>query len=116
MSETPIIEVTDLVRKFGSRTVLKGISFKVFKGDTMIIMGGSGCGKSTLLRHINGAMKPTSGSIKIFGEEITTMSERDIARIRRRFRHAFPERRPPAIDDCRRKCGAACHGARQTRR
>jgi phospholipid/cholesterol/gamma-HCH transport system ATP-binding protein len=89
MSETPIIEVTDLVRKFGSRTVLKGISLKVFKGDTMIIMGGSGCGKSTLLRHINGAMKPTSGSIKIFGEEITTMSERDIARIRRRFGMLF---------------------------
>ena len=70
-SPVPIIEVTNLVRKFGERTVLRGLSFKVFKGDTMIIMGGSGCGKSTLLRHINGAMKPTSGSIKIFGEEIT---------------------------------------------
>jgi len=87
--ETPIIEVTNLVRKFGERTVLKGISFKVFKGDTMIIMGGSGCGKSTLLRHINGAMKPTSGSIKIFGEEITAMSERDLAHIRRRYGMLF---------------------------
>lgn len=88
-SETPIIEVTDLVRKFGERTVLKGISFKVFKGDTMIIMGGSGCGKSTLLRHINGTMKPTSGSIKIFGEEVTTMNERELARVRRRFGMLF---------------------------
>ena len=86
---TPIIEVTDLVRKFGSRTVLRGLSFKVFKGDTMIIMGGSGCGKSTLLRHINGAMKPTSGSIKIFGEEITTMDERKLAHIRRRYGMLF---------------------------
>jgi len=85
----PIIEVTDLVRKFGSRTVLRGLSFKVFKGDTMIIMGGSGCGKSTLLRHINGAMKPTSGSIKIFGEEITTMNERQLAHIRRRYGMLF---------------------------
>jgi len=90
MSEpTPIIEVTNLVRKFGERTVLRGLSFKVFKGDTMIIMGGSGCGKSTLLRHINGAMKPTSGSIKIFGEEITTMDERQLAHIRRRYGMLF---------------------------
>jgi phospholipid/cholesterol/gamma-HCH transport system ATP-binding protein len=55
------------------------------KGDTMIIMGGSGCGKSTLLRHIIGAMKPTSGSIKLFGKEITGMEENELAPIRRRF-------------------------------
>jgi phospholipid/cholesterol/gamma-HCH transport system ATP-binding protein len=65
--------------------VLNGITFKVMKGDTMIIMGGSGCGKSTLLRHIIGAMKPTSGSIKLFGEEITAMTEKELAHIRRRF-------------------------------
>jgi phospholipid/cholesterol/gamma-HCH transport system ATP-binding protein len=88
-TEVPVIEVTDLRRKFGSREVLRGISFKVFKGDTMIIMGGSGCGKSTLLRHINGTMKPTSGSIKIFGEEITTMNERELLKIRRRFGMLF---------------------------
>jgi len=88
-SPVPIIEVTNLVRKFGERTVLRGLSFKVFKGDTMIIMGGSGCGKSTLLRHINGAMKPTSGSIKIFGEEITGMDERQLAHIRRRYGMLF---------------------------
>ncbi|MEP6669367.1 MAG: ABC transporter ATP-binding protein [Chthoniobacter sp.] len=82
---TPIIEVTDLVRDFHGRKVLNGISFKVMKGDTMIIMGGSGCGKSTLLRHIIGAMRPTSGSIKLFGEEITKMEEKELAHIRRRF-------------------------------
>jgi len=82
---TPVIEVTDLVREFNGRRVLNGISFKVMKGDTMIIMGGSGCGKSTLLRHIIGAMQPASGSIKLFGEEITGKKERDLAPIRRRF-------------------------------
>ncbi len=81
----PVIEVRDLVRKFGNRTVLNGISFTVEKGDTMIIMGGSGCGKSTLLRHIIGSMKPTSGSIKIFGQEITTMSGPELDRLRLRF-------------------------------
>lgn len=86
---TPVIEVTDLVREFHGRRVLNGISFKVFKGDTMIVMGGSGCGKSTLLRHVIGAMKPTSGSIKLFGEEITTMNEEQLAKIRRRFGMLF---------------------------
>jgi phospholipid/cholesterol/gamma-HCH transport system ATP-binding protein len=86
---TPVIEVTDLVREFHGRRVLNGLSFKVMKGDTMIIMGGSGCGKSTLLRHIIGSMKPTSGSIKLFGEEITGMDERTLSKIRRRFGMLF---------------------------
>ena len=81
----PVIEIRDLVRKFGPRTVLNGVSFSVNKGDTMIIMGGSGCGKSTLLRHIIGAMKPTSGSIKLFGEEITTMPQTKLEQLRLRF-------------------------------
>ena len=81
----PVIEIRDLVRKFGPRTVLNGISFSVNKGDTVIIMGGSGCGKSTLLRHIIGAMKPTSGSIKLFGEEITTMPQTELEKLRLRF-------------------------------
>ena len=82
---TPIIEVTDLTRDFSGRKVLNGISFSVMKGETMIVMGGSGCGKSTLLRHLIGAMKPSGGSIKLFGEEITTMNEAALANVRRRF-------------------------------
>ncbi len=80
-----VIEVRDLVKTFGPRTILNGISFKVMRGETMVIMGGSGCGKSTLLRHLIGSMKPDAGSIRIFGEEITGMSERAMDGIRRRF-------------------------------
>jgi phospholipid/cholesterol/gamma-HCH transport system ATP-binding protein len=84
-----IIEVTDLVRKFGDRTVLDNISFDVHRGDTLVIMGGSGCGKSTLLRHMIGSMKPTSGSVKLFGEDITNMTERELERVRLRFGMLF---------------------------
>lgn len=80
-----IVEVTDLVREFNGRRVLDGISFRVHRGETLIIMGGSGCGKSTVLRHLNGTLKPTSGSIKLFGEEITTMRDVELDRLRRRF-------------------------------
>src|ERR1044071_3679248 len=88
-AESPIIQVESLVRKFGDRTVLDNISFNVQRGETLVIMGGSGCGKSTLLRHIIGSMKPTSGSLKIFGQDITVMDEREIADIRRRFGMLF---------------------------
>jgi phospholipid/cholesterol/gamma-HCH transport system ATP-binding protein len=85
----PVVEVTDLVRKFGNRSVLNGISLKVQRGETLVIMGGSGCGKSTLLRHIIGVMKPSAGSVKIFGEEITTKNDLEIDDIRRRFGMLF---------------------------
>ena len=84
-----IIEVTDLVRKFGDRAVLDNVSFDVHRGDTLVIMGGSGCGKSTLLRHMIGSMKPTSGFVKLFGEEITAMKERELERVRLRFGMLF---------------------------
>ena len=87
--DSPIIEVTDLVRKFGDRVVINDISFNVHRGETLVIMGSSGCGKSTLLRHMIGSMKPTSGSVKLFGEQITTMNEREIARVRTRFGMLF---------------------------
>src|SRR5213080_1299934 len=87
--DAPVIEVVDLVRKFGDRAVINDISFNVDRGETLVIMGGSGCGKSTLLRHMIGSMKPTTGSVKLFGEEITGMAEREIERVRLRFGMLF---------------------------
>ena len=84
-----IIEVEHLVRRFGDRAVLDDISFNVHRGETLVIMGGSGCGKSTLLRHMIGSMKPTSGIVRLFGEEITGMTEREIEHVRLRFGMLF---------------------------
>jgi phospholipid/cholesterol/gamma-HCH transport system ATP-binding protein len=90
MPDSPaVVEVAGLTRKFGERTVIDDLSFTIHRGETMVIMGGSGCGKSTLLRHIIGVMKPTAGSVRIFGDEITTMNDRKIADVRRRFGMLF---------------------------
>jgi phospholipid/cholesterol/gamma-HCH transport system ATP-binding protein len=89
LAPEPIIEVDSLVRHFGRQKVLDGVSFKVYAGDTFIIMGGSGCGKSTLLRHLIGTEKPTSGSIKVFGQEITTMRAEALQQLRGRYGMLF---------------------------
>lgn len=88
-TDSPVIEVSNLLRKFGDRSVIDDVSFTIHRGETLVIMGGSGCGKSTLLRHIIGVMKPTSGSVKIFGEDITAMKERQMEDVRRRFGMLF---------------------------
>lgn len=89
MQTGPVIEVTDLVREFGDRMVIRNVSFAVEKGETVVIMGGSGCGKSTLLRHLIGSLRPTSGSIRLFGEEITGLGEKELAPLRQRFGMLF---------------------------
>ena len=81
----PILEVRDLVKGFGTRLILNGVSFHVLRGETLVIMGGSGCGKSTLLRHLIGAIQPDSGSVRLFGEDITRLPGPELDAIRRRF-------------------------------
>ncbi|MEE4190410.1 MAG: ATP-binding cassette domain-containing protein [Halieaceae bacterium] len=67
----PIIEVRDVVNRFGSHTVHNGINLTVFEHEILGIVGGSGTGKSVLLRTMLGLHTPTEGEVKIFGGEIT---------------------------------------------
>jgi phospholipid/cholesterol/gamma-HCH transport system ATP-binding protein len=68
---TPVLEVINLTKVFpNGRTVLNGISFKVFPEETFVILGGSGCGKSTLLNILIGVLEPTSGQVRVFGEDL----------------------------------------------
>jgi phospholipid/cholesterol/gamma-HCH transport system ATP-binding protein len=72
-----IIQVRDLVVKYGNRAVLDGVNLDIYKGESIAILGKSGCGKSTLLRHMIGLSKPTSGQILIRGKDIIPMKEED---------------------------------------
>ena len=62
----PVISVRNLEKKFGEHEVLKDISFDLFEGDVVCIIGSSGSGKSTLLRCINHLETPTSGHLRCF--------------------------------------------------
>jgi phospholipid/cholesterol/gamma-HCH transport system ATP-binding protein len=85
----PVIEVSDLVAHYGEREILHGVSFSVERGEIMVIMGGSGSGKSTLLRRLLGLERPSSGSIRLLGQEITRMSELELYELSRRIGVAF---------------------------
>jgi phospholipid/cholesterol/gamma-HCH transport system ATP-binding protein len=70
---------------YDGRPILKGVNLEVRKGETLVIMGGSGHGKSTMLRLLIGAEKPDSGTIELFGKEITNLAEQDMYPLKRRF-------------------------------
>ena len=67
----PAIAVDDLECRYGTTTVLSGITFAVREGELFFIIGGSGCGKTTLLRHLIGLMRPTKGTVRYHGEDFT---------------------------------------------
>ena len=70
-----IIEINNLVAKYDTRIILDNISLAIKKREIFIILGSSGGGKTTLLKHIIGLIKPVSGTIDIFGQEVTKMED-----------------------------------------
>jgi phospholipid/cholesterol/gamma-HCH transport system ATP-binding protein len=83
------IEVTDLVTHYGQTRILHGVNMAVQENEIMIIMGGSGSGKSTLLRYLLGLGKPTSGSIKLLGKDITKLTALEMHDLRKNMGVAF---------------------------
>ncbi|MBL7486575.1 ABC transporter ATP-binding protein, partial [Frankia sp. AgW1.1] len=84
----PILVITALKRSFGrgerARPALCGVSLSVAPGEWVAVVGPSGCGKSTLLHLVGGLDTPDAGSIRIGGDEVTTLSAARRALLRRR--------------------------------
>ncbi len=87
----PVVEVRDVSITFERNKVLDGVSFNVNPGETRVLLGPAGGGKSVLLKLINGLMLPDEGSIKVFGQEVTTMNEKQLFEMRRRVGMVFQE-------------------------
>lgn len=91
-----MIKFEKVFKKFGERTVLKGISFEVKVGEIMFILGTSGTGKSVTLKNLVGLMRPDEGQIWIDGEEVSGKTEEEYLPIRKKCGMVFQH---PALFD-----------------
>lgn len=73
-----IIEITDLKKSFGKNSVLNNFNLNVKQGENVVVIGKSGAGKSVLIKCIVGLMVQDSGSVKVFGEEVSKLSHDDL--------------------------------------
>lgn len=85
-----MLEVKDLKKNFGNNKVLKGIDFKIEKGDRLAIIGPSGCGKSTMLRCLNMLEKSSSGKI-IFDGKVIGVDDINLSFVRRKMGMVFQQ-------------------------
>ena len=84
-----MIEVRNLKKAFGPQPVLDGVSFKIEKGESVVIIGRSGGGKSVLLKHLVGLLTPDAGEVVVDGENIVPLNERELLRVRKKFGMLF---------------------------
>ena len=85
----PIIEVEELVTHYGERQILNGVTLTVNEGEVLVIMGGSGSGKSTLLRYMLALERPTTGRIRILGQDLGAATAMEMYELRKRMGVAF---------------------------
>ncbi len=81
----PIITISDLQTQFGRHIIHENLQLTVPRGQVMALVGGSGAGKTTLLRALLMLLRPTRGSIRLFGEEIIGATRAQRNRLSRRF-------------------------------
>jgi ABC-type glutathione transport system ATPase component len=104
MDETrkPLLEVNNLTTRFDLKSGLFGkvsgrvfavedVSFNIYPGETVALVGESGCGKSTIARSIMQLDKPVSGSIKFDGDETIKLSRKALAAFRRNVQMVFQD-------------------------
>lgn len=96
-TDLPAVELRNVTKSFGSHTVLNDISLRIEKGSITVMLGPSGTGKSVLLRILVGLLKPDSGEVLVFGEDVAKLDEdnpRDrqkLFEVRRRFGMLFQD-------------------------
>jgi len=84
-----VIEFQHVSLSLHNREILKDVSFRIEKGESILLAGSSGAGKSTILKLALGLIKPTSGRIWVFGREITRLSEKKLMKLRQYFGTVF---------------------------
>ncbi len=88
-SAEPLVEISNLHFSYDQTPVLAGIDMVFPRGKLIAIMGGSGCGKTTLLRLIGGQLRPSSGAVRVAGQEVHKMGHAELYALRRRMGMLF---------------------------
>lgn len=86
---TPLIQLNDIYKTFGSNRVLDGITLSIYQGEITTIIGKSGGGKSVLLKHIIGLLEPDSGQILFNGQPLSGMKRPERKTLKRKFSYMF---------------------------
>jgi branched-chain amino acid transport system ATP-binding protein len=90
----PLLEVDEIVVRYGAIVALKGISFQVGEGEIVALLGANGAGKTTTQKTVSGMMRPASGSITLDGKRIDGIPAHDLIRLGvchvPEGRHVFP--------------------------
>jgi ABC-type transporter Mla maintaining outer membrane lipid asymmetry ATPase subunit MlaF len=85
ITDAPVVELVGVYKRFGDKDVLRGVDLKIYPRRTTVIIGASGSGKSVIIKHIMGLFKPERGQIRVFGDDIVPMKDRELNDVRKHF-------------------------------
>ena len=88
-NDTVVIDIKNIKKSFGQQTVLTNISLQLFNGENLVILGKSGCGKSVLIKCIVSLLQPDSGSIKVFGKDVSALNNDELSNLRQKIGFLF---------------------------
>jgi phospholipid/cholesterol/gamma-HCH transport system ATP-binding protein len=89
INKEAVISVSGLYKSFGDLDVLKGIDFKLFKGENVAVLGKSGTGKSVLIKIIVGLLKPDQGEVIVLGQQVDKLERKELDALRLRIGFSF---------------------------
>lgn len=89
MSAGPIVELDKVSMRFRQQSVLRDVSLAIPRGQTVCVIGESGCGKTVLLKLVIGLLRPTRGTVRFDGRDLSDLGEAELSRTRLRFGFLF---------------------------
>ncbi len=87
--KNPVISIRGVAKAFEDFAVLRGIDLDLFQGENLVVLGRSGTGKSVLIKLISGLLRPDTGTIKVLGQEVTQIGDRELQALRIRIGFSF---------------------------
>ena len=89
IQDEPVVELLGVYKKFGQKTVLRGVDLPIYPRRITVLIGASGSGKSVIMKHVMGLFKPDAGKIIVFGKDIVPMNELQLNEVRTHFGLVF---------------------------